>query len=126
VMQCDPSGWDMERADLRLLDAVQIQLQLTLKGESLMVDAAIACAMECACARCLTAFERPVEKQCWLHYDVSRRHVVDMTDDIRQEIILDYPMVPLCQDNCAGLCARCGQNRNESTCAHDDEHEGEH
>ena len=28
---------------------------------------------------------------------------------LREHIILASPMQPLCRDNCAGLCARCGK-----------------
>jgi uncharacterized protein len=31
-------------------------------------------------------------------------------------IILASPMQPLCRDNCAGLCARCGKDLNEGPC----------
>jgi uncharacterized protein len=42
--------------------------------------------------------------------------VVDITNDIRQEIILAYPMIPICRQTCKGLCAVCGYNLNQGVC----------
>jgi uncharacterized protein len=49
---------------------------------------------------------------------VAPTDVVDITDDIRQEIILAYPMIPICQQNCKGLCPVCGQNLNQEILPH--------
>ena len=35
---------------------------------------------------------------------------------LREQIILAAPMQPLCRENCAGLCARCGKDLNEGPC----------
>jgi len=33
-----------------------------------------------------------------------------------EQVQLTVPMKPLCNDNCLGLCAGCGANRNRETC----------
>jgi uncharacterized protein len=43
---------------------------------------------------------------------------VDLGSVIRDTLILSVPMSPHCRDNCAGLCATCGQNKNERDCGH--------
>ena len=40
----------------------------------------------------------------------------DLTDDIRQNIILNLPMKLLCRESCKGLCTNCGANLNEKQC----------
>ena len=42
---------------------------------------------------------------------------LDLTPMLREQIILAAPMQPLCKENCAGLCPRCGQNWNDRRCA---------
>jgi uncharacterized protein len=32
-------------------------------------------------------------------------------------VLLDLPLAPLCSEECLGLCPRCGQNWNLSSCA---------
>ena len=36
---------------------------------------------------------------------------------LRDEIFLELPMSPLCRENCAGLCARCGVDLNQEQCS---------
>jgi uncharacterized protein len=42
--------------------------------------------------------------------------VVDFAPLVRDAIVLELPMAPLCRDDCAGLCPECGANRNEGDC----------
>ena len=42
---------------------------------------------------------------------------VDLTPMLREQIILVAPMQPLCREDCAGLCPKCGQNLNDRRCA---------
>ena len=41
---------------------------------------------------------------------------IDLAPMLREQIILAAPIQPLCSENCAGLCPRCGQNLNEERC----------
>lgn len=43
---------------------------------------------------------------------------IDLEAIIREQLILGVPMSPRCRENCAGLCATCGQNKNERDCGH--------
>ncbi len=44
-------------------------------------------------------------------------HEVDLTPLVHEHAILSLPTVPLCRDDCRGLCPGCGANRNTSPCA---------
>ncbi len=41
---------------------------------------------------------------------------IELGPMLREHIILASPMQPLCRENCAGLCARCGKDLNEGPC----------
>lgn len=41
---------------------------------------------------------------------------VELSEMLREHIILWTPMQPLCREQCLGLCPVCGQNRNEQPC----------
>lgn len=47
--------------------------------------------------------------------------VIDMVPLIVSALLLELPLVPLCDDDCKGLCPRCGANLNEGPCACDAE-----
>ncbi len=41
---------------------------------------------------------------------------LELAPMLREHVILSAPMQPLCNDDCLGLCARCGKNLNEGPC----------
>jgi uncharacterized protein len=63
----------------------------------------------------LTGKPLPVEEEdraLW----VDERHILDLSEVLRQAVLLELPMHVLCSDECRGLCPSCGQNLNEGTC----------
>ncbi len=41
---------------------------------------------------------------------------IDLSEMLRQEIILHFPLVQVCSLRCKGLCQYCGKDRNKSIC----------
>jgi len=41
---------------------------------------------------------------------------MDLTEPVRQALLVALPMKPLCREDCAGICPQCGANRNETQC----------
>ncbi|MGH9041704.1 MAG: YceD family protein [Acidimicrobiia bacterium] len=77
------------------------------------------------CSRCLaplcTEFdlhlrevfeEDPVEEETY----PLRHEEIDLEQPLRDLVVPELPIVPLCRPDCAGLCATCGANLNEGTC----------
>ena len=114
----DPSSLDMEREDIRLPEPFEVDADINKVDEQLVVRAAIHCPLRMICGRCLEEFNAAVTPRAIFSYTVRTTDVVDITDDVRQEIILAYPMIPLCSPGCKGLCVACGQNLNHGSCAH--------
>lgn len=42
---------------------------------------------------------------------------VELTDAVRDALLLEMPMRFLCSEDCRGLCPRCGVNLNKGSCA---------
>lgn len=114
----DPAALDMDREDIRLAGPFDVDAQINLVDKELVVNADIHCTLSMTCAKCLETFETPLAPRGLFSYSVEPNDIVDITDDVRQEIILAYPMVPVCRAECRGLCAVCGQNLNERDCGH--------
>ncbi len=47
---------------------------------------------------------------------IDEHHVLDLSEVIRQGLLLVDPRQTLCRPDCAGLCPRCGGNRNLGEC----------
>lgn len=43
-------------------------------------------------------------------------HVIDLSEMVRDKLLLSVPLQPLCHPGCRGLCPSCGANWNVSTC----------
>lgn len=43
---------------------------------------------------------------------------IDLDPILREQLLLALPVTVLCQEDCRGLCARCGQDLNEGDCGH--------
>lgn len=40
----------------------------------------------------------------------------DLVPYLEESLLLHLPFVPLCSEDCKGLCPECGANRNETSC----------
>jgi DUF177 domain-containing protein len=49
-------------------------------------------------------------------FPIDEHHQVDLTEALRQSILLTVPMVSLCKEDCAGLCPQCGHDLNLGPC----------
>ena len=86
------------------------------------------------CARCLepisgdfaVQFERTVAAEGTLteeqleenvdEYAVIHDGKLDLDEEIREELLLSFPMRFLCQEDCPGLCPKCGKPRRDGDC----------
>ncbi|HUT75870.1 MAG TPA: DUF177 domain-containing protein [Armatimonadota bacterium] len=42
--------------------------------------------------------------------------ILDLTELVRQHIIVNLPLRPLCREDCPGICPRCGNDLNAGAC----------
>ncbi len=47
---------------------------------------------------------------------IDERHILDLSEVLRQDVLLAVPMHVLCREECRGLCPTCGKNLNQGPC----------
>jgi len=47
---------------------------------------------------------------------------IDLSDIVREQILLSLPIKHICQEACKGICQRCGKDLNEGPCKCVEEH----
>ncbi|HEX9116447.1 MAG TPA: DUF177 domain-containing protein [Anaerolineae bacterium] len=57
---------------------------------------------------------RPEEEDQALWID--EHHILDMSEVLRQDVLVALPMHAVCRSDCKGLCPTCGKNLNEGSC----------
>lgn len=58
-----------------------------------------------------------------LEFSFYHNDEIDLSEILGEEITLALPIRFLCQEDCRGLCPRCGINRNDATCDCGEENE---
>lgn len=88
-------------------------------GHELIVRGRLAVPLSVECSRCADFFSTRLEVSSFLRaYSVPEgTEMVDLTGDIREDILLSLPVSPLCSPGCKGLCPQCGKNLNQGPCA---------
>jgi uncharacterized protein len=49
-------------------------------------------------------------------FPIDAYHEVDLTEAVRQNVLLALPMVTICREDCKGLCPQCGHDLNLGPC----------
>ena len=124
----------------QLTQPVQMHLHLTRINDGLLVRGDVDTALAAPCSRCT----EPAEQRLRFHFDeqfrptidiasgqplkgeeddpaeptytIDANHLMDVDEVVRQGIVLEAPMHPLCRADCRGLCPRCGANLNDGAC----------
>jgi uncharacterized protein len=112
------SDLELEADTVKFSGAVNIKAAVSKISNVVSVDLVLNGLILLVCSRCLNEFKTELKKRLKLNYPVDKsQQVIDLNPDIRGEIILDYPIQPLCTVNCKGLCPECGKNLNEGSCS---------
>jgi uncharacterized protein len=93
------------------------------------------------CSRCLKDFETPLASDFELTYTKEMQGLMDVFDEeeielkveeigmfylkgeeinlqqgIQEQVVMAFPLQPLCDENCKGLCPKCGSDLNQGDC----------
>jgi len=108
---------DLADPDTLFEKEIQYDLFAQIQGHALLVTGKLRMPVSLRCGRCLKMFERSlVVDQFVVHQELAGNDFVDLTDNIREDILLQLPQRALCRENCRGLCPRCGVDLNKTTC----------
>ena len=127
LMKCGPDLYTFDKP-------VTWEVDVTNTGEALLVVGTCEGAGTTACARCaepaqvnligdiegyffLDAESVSQEDREEDEFDIlPENHIIDLLPLIQAALTLDVPLIPLCEDNCKGLCPVCGVNLNKGDC----------
>lgn len=114
----DPAHMELSAPGLQFTQPVEVTAQFQKQQDTVLVTVTADGSIEETCSRCLEKIGRPYGGEFTLDYSVQGQPDLDVTDDVRQEILLSCPVKVLCREDCRGLCPRCGANLNERRCEH--------
>ncbi len=131
----DISGIDSDLAPVTPLVGM---VQFLRTSDGVLVTGRLHTVLRVTCRRCLQEFElgidfsleeefRPsvdIETGAAVQFEdgedsvtrIDSRHMLDLTEVVRQNLFLASPISPLCAPQCRGLCPGCGANLNNEAC----------
>lgn len=98
---------------------IHYQLKLTPinGGHDLLVQGTLSSRLTVICDRCDEPFDWKLTVPEICHeYENAFGTTVDLTDDLREDILISFPQQFLCREDCQGLCPQCGKNLNLGPC----------
>ena len=96
-------------------------------GERVSVRAEVEAVMKSRCFRCLEDVEMPIKAQVDAEFAkeedpddpdlyVFEASTIELTDAVRDALVMEIPTRIICSEDCKGLCPSCGVNRNKVSC----------
>ncbi|QSH40421.1 DUF177 domain-containing protein [Lentisphaerota bacterium ZTH] len=115
----EPSSFlEVENSDMiEFHENVKYDLNVSKVSNGVLVNGSISIPYKGVCGRCLKEFkgEAANRKLCLFIEDVTEQEL-DLSEDLRSELVMQLPVNCICSEDCKGLCHTCGTNLNEETC----------
>jgi uncharacterized protein len=117
-----------------LTPAAPLEVDLVARsvGDGVLVRGRIKTAVALECRRCLSPVTERVEDSVDMYYSEIgpdeeeiegevypmpvRGTALDLTEAVREQLLLRVPEFALCREDCRGFCPSCGRNLNEGAC----------
>ena len=121
---------------ISLVSPVKARLSITRVAAEVMVSGDMSVERDNVCSRCLKGFRQvqelpvnvvyhPVEEIGAEKHELRDDEMdmgfyggdeLDLHDLLREQVMLNAQMKPLCDEACKGLCPKCGTELNTGTC----------
>ncbi len=129
-----PLEYSLDMSDLEYMGEYPLKKPVKLKGKifnkaSLVrLEASVVFEYEAPCDRCGTNTRREhtvtLDKSLAVSIEAEESDTILITPDMKlnldelvySEVVVSLPMKHLCDEECKGICFKCGKNLNEGEC----------
>jgi uncharacterized protein len=104
---------------------IDVDTRLEWVTDGLLASGAISAPWRAECQRCLGPAEGGIDFEFRELFEREPRDgesyrlgqdTIDMEPLVREQVLLELPLVPLCAQDCPGLCVTCGADLNLGAC----------
>lgn len=124
---------------------IKTRLRAYRIGDIVEVEGYLETVVRLACSRCLSEYETSIASHFAMTYvqenpdspekppnedkeigpdDIGlvpfRGEDINLMDAIQEQVVIAFPIKPLCREKCKGLCLKCGAVLNEGDCGCDE------
>lgn len=120
VVAREPAPADLRTEVIGVPEGSDLRLDLRLESvlDGILVSGTVSGVAVGECARCLEPIERPIEVEIQELFAypghesedtaVVVDELIDLEPTVRDAVVTELPLAPVCRDDCPGLCAECG------------------
>ncbi len=127
-----PASLGLAYEEVEFIEPLSCSVQLFRQGnDNVYVAADVETKISVECRRCISPFEVDIRTTLELLFAVGSESLeqreaderyydgetLDISEDVRQGLILDMPVWFLCSEMCKGLCSHCGVELNHEVCS---------
>ena len=128
---------EVDQAGLSVNVDIAVSGSLTRIGDDVYLKGKVVTDVVASCSRCLDTLSYPIDSAFKSHFVSPDRYIsarevelhasdidtevyenqqIDLTQSVRDVILLAVPVICLCKENCKGICSQCGKNLNQGLC----------
>jgi uncharacterized protein len=100
---------------VRFTSPVKVDVQAQMTHENIVVLGKVSTQVQMTCGRCLTEYKSDLKGNFQDIFSFDQE-TIDLTELIREAVLVDVPLRGLCKEGCLGLCSVCGANKNTNPC----------
>jgi uncharacterized protein len=115
-----PAGWVLELVGVPAGAPVSLDLRLESVMDGVLVSGTVHAPVTAECGRCLEPLSEPLEVDVQELFAYTQPEddaeaptldgdLLDLEGLLRDAVVLGLPLNPVCDDDCPGLCAGCGE-----------------
>lgn len=122
-----------EGTGVSLAGPLAVDLAARSVGQGVFVRGSVRGRLRLPCRRCLEETEHELDETVDFLFEEleeededevggevyalpARGDELDLTDAVREQVLLRVPQYVLCREECRGLCPRCGADLNQAPC----------
>jgi uncharacterized protein len=118
----------LEVDDVRISGDVDVALRAVSSVDGVVLHGLVRTPWATQCRRCLVDVAGVAESEVdeLFQYNLTNDEanqiegdLIELAPIVREYVLLELPVGPLCRPDCAGICPECGADRNESPCSCD-------
>lgn len=120
-----PEIFDIKDEFVTIEEPLYYKLTASLVNNGVLVRGEAEINIKATCSLCMEEFKMNVKNSEVCHfYEKPNKTEIDLTEDIREDILILFPMRYKCSEDCKGICPKCGQNLNNKSCSCSQTEEG--
>ena len=135
----------IDQPECYLAENVNIKAKLKRIEHEVFFAGELQTLLQVICNRCLKSFSLPVNNKIQVHFvpqvkepspgseveiketdiekEVYQEDWIDLRGPVRDQVLLDLPLINVCKKDCKGMCSVCGNDFNVNQCECQNEEE---